>query len=317
MSERPPEAVLWDFLRGAMMTRALGIVADLKVAQRLQDGPRSVDDLADGFDADTLYRVLRALASDGVFAEQAPRVFANTAASETLTNGAWTSFAHLFGDVFYDAVADLDDAVRTGRATFEGTFGTDFWSWLKEHPTERAEFDRAMGGGKEPLAARLAALEWRDGEVVVDLGGGNGALLAALLERRPTLRGIVFDLPETDRDEAAFPPGLEFVAGDFFERVPRAGTYVVRGILHDWDDDRAGAILQTVHANAENGARFIALDSVVPAGNEPDGSKWLDLLMLVLAAGRERTEDEWRSLFEQNGFEVESAESGFIQARCR
>jgi O-methyltransferase domain len=318
MSARPPEAVLWDFLRGAMMTRALGIVADLQVAQELSGGPKSVDELADGkVDPDTLYRLLRALASDGIFAEQEPRVFANTGASEILAGDAWTSFAHLFGHVFYDAVALLDDAVRDGRATFGDRFGTDFWSWLKEHPDERAAFDIAMSGGKERGAERLAELDWSDGDVVVDLGGGNGAMLKALLERRPTLRGIVFDLPETVRDESSFPPGLEFVAGDFFESVPRGDTYVTSGIIHDWSDERAAAILHTVRANAESGARFISLENVVPAGNEPDGAKWLDLLMLVLASGRERTEHEWRSLFDSAGFEVEQCESGFVQARCR
>lgn len=317
MSARPPEAVLWDFLRGAMMTRALGVAAELRIAQKLQAGPRSVDELADSVDADTLHRVLRALASDGVFAEQEPRVFANTPASEMLAQDAWTAFAHLFGDVFYDAVADLDVAVREGRATFEDGFGADFWTWLKEHSEERAEFDIAMSGGKARGAERLAALDWNDGDVVVDLGGGNGALLTALLERRPTLRGVVFDLPETVRDETSFPAGLEFVAGDFFEEVPPADTYVTSGILHDWSDERAGAILRTVRANAPSGARFISLENVIPAGNEPDGAKWLDLLMLVLAAGRERTEDEWRALLDAAGFDIERCESGFVQARCR
>lgn len=317
MSSRPPEAVLWDFLRGAMMTRALGNAADLRIAQKLKEGPRSVDDLAGDVDANTLYRVLRALASDGIFAEQDPRVFANTAASEMLADDAWTSFAHLFGDVFYDAVADLDHAVGSGQATFEDTFGTDFWSWLKERPDERAAFDRAMSGGKEHRAEQLAGLDWRDGDVVVDLGGGNGALLMALLKLRPTLHGIVFDLPETVRDENAFPAGLEFVAGDFFERVPRGDTYITSGIVHDWDDERAGRILQIVAANAESGARFVALESVIAPGNDQDGAKWLDLLMLVLASGRERTEAEWRALFDASGFDVENCESGFVKARCR
>lgn len=316
MSTRPPDALLWDFLRGAMMTRALGVAADLRVAQRLQGGPRSVDDLAEGADAETLYRVLRALASDGVFAEQEQRVFANTPASEMLADEAWTSFAHLFGDVFYRAGADLDRAVREGRATFDETYGTDFWSWLRARPDERAEFDRAMSGGKERNADRLAQLDWRDGDVVVDLGGGNGALLRAFLARKPNVRGIVFDLPETVRDETSFPPDLVFVAGDFFDSVPSADAYVVSGILHDWNDDRAGAILRTVNACAAAGARFIAFESVIQPGNEPDGAKWLDLLMLALS-GRERTEAEWRALFDANGFDVETCDNGYIQARCR
>jgi hypothetical protein len=318
MSERAPEAVLWDFLRGATMTKALGIVADLRIVEALADGPRAVDDLARdaGVDADALYRLLRALASDGVFAEEEPRVFGNTDTSALLLHEDWAAFAHLFGGVFYLAVADLDRAARTGAATFPESFGSDFWPWLAAHADERALFDRAMAGGKDRSAERLADLEWRDGETVVDVGGGNGTLLVALLRRRPGLRGIVFDLPETDRDEDALGPAIEFVAGSFFERVPTGDAYVLSAIIHDWDDERATAILRTIRAAARPGARILVTESVIPPGNEPEGAKWLDLLMLVLAGGRERTEAEWRALLEGAGFEPVRVESGLIEARC-
>lgn len=319
MSDRAPEAVLWDFLRGAMMTKALAIACELRIPQALAGGPRHVDDLAgaSGVDNDALRRLLRALASDGVFSEQESGVFANTPASDAACDEAWTSFAHLFGSVFYGAVSDLPRAVGDGRATFAESFGADFWPWLASHPHERIEFDRAMGGGKDRKAEQLAALEWREGELVVDVGGGNGALLRELLRRRPHLRGIVFDLPETNRDESSFPDRLEFVAGSFFERVPAGDTYLLSGILHDWDDGSAAAICRTIRAAASPGARLLVTESVVRPGNEPDGAKWLDLLMLVLAEGRERTESEWRGLLGSTGFEVERIESGLIEARCR
>ncbi len=319
MSERAPEALLWDLLRGAMTTKALGIVSDLGVAGALAGGPRPVAELAReaGVDADALHRVLRALASDGVFEEQEPGVFANTDASNTLLRPGWTEFAHLFGGVFFGAVADLDRAVRDGRETFPDAFGNDFWPWLGERPDERAVFDRAMAGEKDRNADRLAELEWRDGETVVDVGGGNGALLAALLRRRPGLRGIVFDLPETDRDESSFGDDMQFVAGSFFESVPEGDSYVLSGIIHDWDDARATAILRTIGAAARPGARLLITESVVPPGNEPDGAKWLDLLMLVLAGGRERTEPEWRALLDGAGWEPVRIEDGLIEARCR
>jgi len=318
VSERPPESVLWDFLRGATMTRALAIAADLRLSESLADGPRPVAELAaeSGVDADSLHRLLRALASDGVFAEDEPGVFRNTQVSEVLRGGGWPEFAHLFGGVFWDAMHPLDRAVRTGSATFADRFGTDFWSWLAEHADERSTFDRAMAGDREGPAERLAALEWRAGEVVVDVGGGNGALLSALVRRRPELRGIVFDLPETERDEAALGERIEFVEGSFFESVPAGDTYVLSGILHDWDDDRADAILSTIRAAAPAGARVLATESVVPPGNEPNGAKWLDLLMLVLAGGRERTEPEWRRLLEGAGLEPVRIEDGHVEARC-
>jgi hypothetical protein len=319
MSERAPEALLWDFLRGAMMTQAFAVVCDLGIPNTLADGPGHVDDLARevGVDADALHRILRALASDGIFAEQEAGVFASTVASDRAGSEGWTSFAHLFGGVFYDAVADLAQAVRTGKSTFPGRFSAEFWPWLASHPEERREFDRAMGGGNDRRAKRLADLDWRDGGVVVDVGGGNGSVLLELLRRKANLRGIVFDLPETNRDESSFPAGLEFVGGNFFERAPSGDTYLLSGILHDWDDEPAAAICRTIRSAASPGARLLIMESVIPPGNGPEGAKWLDLLMLVLAGGRERTEPEWRELLGATGFDVEEIENGLIQARCR
>jgi O-methyltransferase domain len=316
---RAPEQVLWDFLRGAMMTKALGIVADLRIADALAEGPRSVDELARDADVDTdvLRRLLRALASDGVFEEQAPGTFALNAGSEPMLEPGWSAFAHLFGDVFYKAIGDLDVATRTGAVTFPDAFGTGYWPWLAEHPEERAIFDRAMGGGKQVNADRLAALEWADGDVIVDVGGGNGTLLVELLRRRPGLRGIVLDLPETVREEAALGPDIDFVAGSFFEAVPSGDAYVLSGIIHDWDDEAATAILRTIRAAAPPHARLLITESVIEPGNEPEGAKWLDLLMLVLAGGRERTEPEWHTLLVAGGFEPVSIEDGLIEARCR
>jgi O-methyltransferase domain len=318
VSEREPEAILWDCLRGALMSKALAIVADLRIAEALADGPRPVSDLAagSGADADAIHRVLRALASDDVFAETEPGVFENTAASELLLGPAWPAFAHLFGDLFYRATARLDDAVRTGAATFPQTFGTDFWAWLADHPAERAVFDRAMGGGKDRSAERLAELHWDEGEVVVDVGGGNGALLVELLRRRPGLRGIVLDLPETDRDEEALGPEIDFVEGSFFERVPAGDAYVLSAIIHDWDDEAALMILRTIRTAAPPDARVLITETVVPPGNDPNGAKWLDLLMLVLAGGRERTEPQWRRLLEGAGLEPVRIDDGLIEARC-
>jgi SAM-dependent methyltransferase len=316
MSQLTPQARLWNIERGALSTKALAVVADLAVADVLADRARPVAEVAAevGADAGVLGRILRALASDGVFAEEAPGVFRNTDASNLLRRGrGWQEFAHLFGGVFYLAADTLDPT--TAEATFDRRFGTDFWSWLAKHPDERAAFDHAMARGKEAHVERLAALEWKDDETVVDVGGGNGALLLALLERRPKLRGIVFDLPETERDEARFGDRLTFAPGSFFDRVPTGDTYVLSAILHDWDDGQATAILQTIHAAAPPNARLLVLDSVVPPGNEPHGAKWLDLLMLVLG-GRERNEDDWRSLVEGAGFRIDSIEDGLVRARC-
>jgi hypothetical protein len=174
-----------------------------------------------------------------------------------------------------------------------------------------------MAGERLRPAERLAELEWREGEVVVDVGGGNGSLLALLIQRRPELRGIVLDLPETVRDEAALGDRIEFVAGSFFESVPTGDAYLLSGILHDWPDEDAARILRTIRAAAPAHARLLINESVVVPGNEPDGAKWLDLLMLVLAGGRERDEEQWRELFASTGWEpVRFPEHGPIEARA-
>jgi hypothetical protein len=311
-----PTGVLWNALRGALATRALALVADLDVAEALAAGPRPVEEVARevGADADTLHRLLRALASDGIFAEEEPGVFRNTEASELLRHSGWDDFAHLFGGVWLHSTGELD---ASGEPSFPRLHGTDFWSWLAEHPGERAAFDRAMEQGWESRLERLASVEWRGDETVVDVGGGNGSLLLGLLGRHPGLTGIVFDLPETVRDESSFGGRCTFVAGDFFERVPPGDAYVLSTILHDWDDGHASGILRTIRAAADADTRLVLLESTVDPGNEPDGAKWLDLLMLTLFAGRERDEAQWHALLEAGGFRVERFGPGLIEARCR
>ena len=178
----------------------------------------------------------------------------------------------------------------------------------------------AVSGGIH-IAVGISQRNYQSAELAqvggyLSIGGGNGALLRELMVLRPDLHGIVFDLPETVRDEAAFDDRIGFVAGNFFESVPAGDAYVLCGILHDWSDERAGMILRTIRAAARPGAHLLLLESVVADGNEPQGAKWLDLLMLVLG-GRERTEEEWRGLLDGAGFVAHDVEDGLIQATCR
>ena len=312
MSEGPPEAALWDALRGALVTRTLALVAELDIARQLADGPRPVAELATetGADADTLQRLLRALASDGIFAEEEPGVFRNTPASELLTVDGWDDFARLFGGTWLEAIRGLD---VSGEASFPRVLGQEFWSWFASHPEERASFDRAMAQGWQGRLERLETVEWRGDETIVDVGGGNGSLLGAFLERHPGMRGIVLDLPETVRNEASFGERLAFVEGSFFESVPPGDAHILSTIIHDWDDEAGTRILDTVRASA--GERLVLLESVIEPGNQPQGAKWLDLLMLVIARGRERTEEEWRALLAASGWEPTRFGKGVIEAR--
>ena len=171
-----------------------------------------------------------------------------------------------------------------------------------------------MEQGKAQRVERFAPIAWRGDETVVDVGGGNGSLLVALLDRHLGLRGIVFDLPETVRDEGALGDRIEFVEGDFFERVPEGDVYVLSTILHDWDDEHATRILRTIRASAPAASRLLIVDAVVPPGNEPGGGKWLDVLMLALARGKERDERQWRKLLAAGGFEPVAFHDGLIEA---
>lgn len=309
---------VWDALRGGLVTRALGLAVDHGVPGALADGPRSVDELAatSGADPDVLQRVLRALASDAIFEEVEPGVFGHTEESRLLLADGWNDFAHLFGSSWLEAVAALD---ASGEPSFPSVFGEDFWAWLKTHPAERAAFDRAMAQGWRRRLERVESVGWRGDETVVDVGGGNGSFLLALLDRHPEMRGIVFDLPETVRDETAFGDRCAFVEGSFFESVPGGDVHLLSTILHDWPDDDARRILETVHAAATPESRLVLIEAVIQAGNDPSGAKWLDLLMLVIAGGRERTEEQWRALLESAGWEpVNFHETGVIEARsCR
>jgi hypothetical protein len=305
------EEIIWNALRGALVTRALGLAADLQVAQALSAGPRSSADLAREreVDADALHRVLRALASDGIFEELEPGVFRNTVASEVLLRDGFSDFAHLFAGAWLEAASALD---ASGEPSFPRVHGDDFWAWLAAHPDERAAFDRAMAQGWQSRIDRLESVEWRDDELVVDVGGGDGSLLVALLERHPGMRGIVFDLPETVRDERALGSRCTFVEGSFFESVPPGDAHLLSTILHDWDDQSAQRILETIRAVA--GERLVLLEAMIEPGNAPHGAKWLDLLMLAIAGGRERTAEQWQALLGRAGWRPTRVGEGIIEA---
>ena len=313
MSRPTADAVFWNFLRGALMTRALAIVADLGVAEALAGGPKHVAVVARevGADPDRLERLLRALAGDGMFAEVASGVFANSEASELLRDPSRSAFAHLFGGTYYRAVAELD--ASGGLSAFSRAYGTDFWSWLGEHPAERAAFDQAMTNALRPSLDSLSSLDWRGDEVVVDVGGGSGLLLSEFLRDRPGMRGVVFDLPGTAPHESSLRGQVEFVTGSFFESVPEGDAYVLSAVLHDWDDESAVAILQTIRACAPRHARLVIVDAVL--GEAPTAWRWADLHVLATLGGRERDEGRWRRVLAAGGFEPLHIGDGLIEAR--
>jgi O-methyltransferase domain/Dimerisation domain len=317
MTETDARAALFDELSGRIMgfmvSQAVYVAAKLSIPDMVADRPRTAADLAGatGANGDALHRLLRVLAGHGVFFERVDGSFENSGLSELLRDrpGSFRDFALIFGEEFYPALGGLLGTIRTGAPAFDAVFGHSYDDHLAGDRDASMRFNRFMAGGRDALAELIAGWEWRGDETVVDVGGGNGAFLQALLERRPGLRGVVFDLPHVvpearERIRAAGLDGrCECVGGSFLVEVPAGGdVYVLGRILHGLDDARARVVLDNIREAMRGGGRVLIVEGVVAPPNEPE-MKLMDLLMLALG-GRERTEEEWRELLPAAGFDL-------------
>ena len=305
----PPPVKLLHLMIGYWMSQAVYVAAKLGIADLLRDGPRTSAALATACQAhpDALYRLLRTLASRGVFTELDARTFALTPMAEWLRTdhpGSLRPLALMYGEEHYQAWGNVLSSIQTGEPAFEQHFGVSYFQYLADHPESAATFDAAMTGYAAQVARGVVdAYTFSGSSLVVDVGGGQGTLLAAILAANPHLRGILFDLPPVIasaaplREAAGVGDRWQTIAGDFFEAVPRGGdVYIVAHILHDWDDERGRTILQNCRAAMARTGRILIVDMVLPPGNAPSDSKLADLHMLVLFRGRERTEAEFRDL---------------------
>jgi hypothetical protein len=298
-------------------SQAIHAAARLGLADLLRDGPSSVEELAaaTGAHAPSLFRLLRALAGAGVIHRDRAGRFGLTPLAATLQTGVPGSMREAalltphppggrpWGDIFY--------SVMTGRPAFEHEHGERFFDYLAHHPDEAARFDAGMTGASRRHAQEmLAACDFAPFRLAVDVGGGQGLLLAMLLAAHPSLRGVLFDRPAVVRDatylqEAGVADRCRIVEGDFFERVPPGGDlYILKGILHDWADEPAGRILRNCRNAMAEGGRILAFEMLVPSGNRPHPALFMDLNLMVLTGGRERTRAEFRSLFRAVGLKL-------------
>lgn len=312
------DAELGNLLYGYRLSQAVAVAASLGVPDALAGGPRSAADLAAQLDCHppTLYRLLRLLAAAGVFEEQGERRFSLTPVGELLRSGVPGSMrepAILQGrPEIHAAYARLEDAVRTGENAFEIEFGERIWQWRARQPELSSQFNRTMAAWSTMVAPALAAaFEFRSVGVVADIGGGSGALMAGLLRAHPALRGIVFDQPavvaeaEPVLTDAGVRDRAELMGGDFFVDVPAADVYVMKSILHDWDDDECIRILRVLGARAAEATRLLVLERVVGGPNDDLQGKLSDIHMLVMPGGQERTLDEWRTLLDAGGWALQ------------
>jgi SAM-dependent methyltransferase len=267
-----------------------------------------------GAEQDALYRVLRLLASEGLFQEVEPRVFATTETGELLRDGDLSAryVALMHGELMAPVFVDMIETVRTGMPIPQLRDGSSEWERLAADPEKSDIFNRAMRGRAVVRGRPLRLLDWAGIETVVDVGGGTGGILFPLLERESHLRGVLFDLGHVgDEARAAIASaGLDdrcrFEAGSFFEHVPTTGdAYLLSNILHDWGDEDALRILAACRAAMRDGSKLFVLESLLRDDDGPDPSRVLDVLMLVANGGRERTEHEYRDLLGRSGFALE------------
>ncbi len=310
-----PRDELNRMIAGFWMTQAIHVAVRLRVPDLLSAGPRTAEELAaeTGTHARSLYRLLRALSSSGVFREDSEHRFTLTPLSECLlgnTAGSLSALAWMRGDWQYRAWGDLLHNVQTGETAFEHVFGEPLFEFLRHTPENAAIFDQGMVGvhGRE-TDAMLAAFDFSDIRVLADIGGGNGSVLAAVLAKHPPLQAILFDRADViDRakanlTQAGVAERVQFIAGDFFQSVPSgADAYFLRHIIHDWDDQQATTILKNCRAVMPSDGRLLLAEFVLPDGPEPFHGKWFDVAMMVVTGGQERTETEYRRLLGMSGF---------------
>ncbi len=308
---------------GAILSKAVYAAAKLGIADELANGPLPIEELARRTEtnADALYRLLRALAGEGLFEEDEPRVFSVTDLGRLISEGGPASRRYLslmFAEQTDPVFEHVLESIRTGQPVATKALGKPYWDWLAENPDASEIFNKAMSSGATMRLPTLLPLPlWETATRVVDVGGGNGTALVALLTKYPHLQGVVYDLPHIreEAEQTIAAAGLadrcEFVGGSFFESVPEGGdVYVLLQILHDWSDEDATRILRSCRKAIGEDAKLVVLELIVPDGNEQHPSVLLDLQMLVLLGGRERTEDEWRKLLADGGFRVERISSG-------
>lgn len=306
----PPQVLLAQMSMGFVISQAMSVACKLYLADLLKDGAKSVAELAaaTGTHQSSLYRLMRALSSFGVFRKDAAGRFSNSELSEFLRSDhpeSMRAASHMIGDrEHWHAHGNLLYAVKTGEPAFNYTFGMPVFPYFMENPEVAEVFDNAMTSFSQPIAkAVCAAYDFSGAKTVADIGGGHGFLLEKVLETASSAKGFLFDQPQVV-EGASVSPKIEKIGGDFFESIPvEADIYLMKFIIHDWNDEESVAILQNLAKSAKTGAKLLLIESVVEESeNEPSMSKIMDLNMLAMTSGRERTASEYAELLAKADF---------------
>jgi len=313
MSEQPgppPRAAMLQMMSGMWVSQIVSATAQLRMPDLIAEGTTALEDLAreSNANAGTLQRLLRAAATLGIVTEVAAKTYALTPLGETLRTDVPGSLRDLIiaetAPGHWLPWGRLADAVRVGHSLSSEILNCPVWEYYARHPEEGLSFARGMGNLSSAVSEQVAAVySVGDAKTIVDVGGSQGVLLRGLLRSAPNARGILFDRAEVIAD-ATGDDRVELVAGDFFESVPQgADVYALKSILHDWPDEKCVEILKVIHRDSAPGARVVIVEMLLT--NEPGPANLMDLNMLVMVDGRERSGDEYASLLREAGFEVE------------
>ena len=314
MNVPEPLQKIMGMISGYWTSQALYVAARLGLADLLKEGPKTAEELASSTQTHprSLYRFLSSSASLGLFAEDEQRRFSVTPIGDCLRSdvpGSQRATAIIVGDLLYRAWAELLYSVQTGKVAFEKAHGLPFFEYLSQNPEQAKVFDEAMGAHGWATAAILEVYDFSGIKILADIGGGNGSAITAILKRYPDMQGILFDLPGVVERAKPHIQGAgcanrcQVIGGSFFESVPTgADAYIMRHIIHDWDDEKSTKILKNVHRAMGKDGKLLIAEYVIPPGNVPSMGRGSDLVMLVISGGQERTEEEFRALFERAGF---------------
>jgi len=313
-----PQAVLRQLAQGFIPAKALQVVAELGIADLIADKPKTADQLSTilGVHSDSLYRLLRALASVGIFKEISHNQFENTSLSEAFrsdVSGSMRDYLVFYpDDPFMLAVTKLLDVVKTGKPSFKDVNGCEQWEYFQKHRGTAERFNKGMAVRTSQVAAAfLEAYNLSQFNTVIDVGGGLGTVLAAILNKFPQLHGCLFDQSSVIEKAKSFLEAqgvisrCNLISGTFFESVPKNfDAYLMKSIIHDWDDEKALAILKNCRAAIPKHGKLLLLEAVLGKDNAPHPDKWMDVYMMAIYGSRERTEQEFRKLLSASKFEL-------------
>lgn len=316
MDTKTPEMWMKEKVYGYWLSQALYCAAELNLADIIFcDGPQTSSDLAKKTNTHerSLYRMLRYLASEEVFAEDETGAFILTPKANQLRSdisGSQHAMAVMSGSEHYLASSKMIDNVRTGKCAYELAHGQPIFEYLKDHPISARVFDKAMESihGSESNQI-LAAYNFSEFITLADIGGGNGSMLLAILNQYPNLHGVLFDLSHVTAATAALKNNGErfkLISGDFFESVtPNADAYLLRHIIHDWDDEKSVLILSNIRKVLPEHGKVLMIEAILPEGNTPHPGKMFDWIMMGIPGGIERTLAEYKTLFAKSGLHIQ------------